>query len=81
MHIKPIYSLPLATDVSQCVLLVITEEVSFNSTVIGLLRFPKPQFNSWTANVHMALVSASEQVTLVWFVVVGQWPQFDARML
>ena len=34
------------------------------------------------ANVHMLLlVGTSVQVALVWLVVVGQLPQFNARML
>ena len=32
--------------------------------------------------VHtLLLVGTSAQVTMVWMVVVGQFPQFDARML
>jgi hypothetical protein len=33
------------------------------------------------ANVHVTLVGTLVQVALVWLVVVGQLPQFDARML
>ena len=35
-----------------------------------------------TVNVHVPpLVGTSLQVTVVWLVIVGQLPQFDARML
>ena len=53
-------------------------------TLIVLLNFPVifPQATVCTANVHrLPLVSAFVQVALVWLVVVGQLPQFDARML
>ena len=41
-----------------------------------------PQTIICTASVHVPpLVGMSTQVTLVWLVVVGQLPQFDARML
>ena len=36
---------------------------------------------TFTVNIHVpSLVGTSVQVTLVWLVVVGQLPQFDARM-
>ena len=41
-----------------------------------------PQTTICTASTHMlAVVGTSVQVTLMWLVVVGQLPQFDARML
>ena len=42
-----------------------------------------PQTTSCMANVHTLLLCTllRIQVTLVWLVVVGQLPQFDARML
>ena len=53
-------------------------------TWIGLLTFPVlfPQMTVHTAKLHtLPLVGILVQVTLVWLVVVGQLPQFDARML
>ena len=52
--------------------------------LIGSLALPVifPQRTVSTANVHMLPSNdISIQVTLVWLVVVGQLPQFDARML
>ena len=52
--------------------------------LIGLLKLPVifPHFTVCMANLHSWLsVGTSVQVTLVWLVVVGQLPQFDARML
>jgi hypothetical protein len=52
--------------------------------LVGSLAFPVmfPQTTACTANVHtVPLNDMSVQVTLVWLVVVGQLPQFDARML
>ena len=52
--------------------------------LIGSLKFPAmfTQTTVCTANVHvLPLVGTSVQVTVVWLVVVGQLPQFDARML
>ena len=52
--------------------------------LIGLLKLPEifPQTTVCTAKVHtLSLVGTSVQVTVVWLVVVGQLPQFDARML
>ena len=49
-----------------------------------LLKLPVifPQTTVCIANVHtLVLVCTSVQVTVVWLVVVGQLPQFDARML
>ena len=49
-----------------------------------LLLFPVmfPQTTVCTANTHaLPSVGTSVQVTVVYFVVVGQLPQFDARML
>ncbi len=51
---------------------------------IGLLAFPIfiSQVTVRTAMLHMLpLRGMWVQVTLVWLVVVGQLPQFDARML
>ena len=53
-------------------------------TLIVLLVLPTrlPHKTVCIANVHRLFsVGASVQVTLVWLVVVGQLPQFDARML
>jgi hypothetical protein len=53
-------------------------------TRTGLLIFPaiSPQRTVCTANMHMLpLVDTLVQRTVVWLVVVGQLPQFDARML
>ena len=52
--------------------------------LIGLLKLPVifPQTTVCTAKLHsLPAASTSVQVTLVWLVVVGQLPQFDARML
>ena len=53
-------------------------------TIIGSLLLPirLPQATVCIANMH-TLFSAGTlvQVTLVWLVVMGQLPQFDARML
>ena len=51
---------------------------------IGLLKLPVifSQTTVCMAKLHSLLsASTSVQVTLVWLVVVGQLPQFDARML
>ena len=51
---------------------------------IGLLKLPviSPQTTVCIANMHsLVLLGTSVQVTEVWFVVVGQLPQFDARTL
>ena len=51
-------------------------------SLVLLVTFP--QVTVCTAKVHvhvLVLVGMSVQVTLVWLVVVGQLPQFDARML
>ena len=41
-----------------------------------------PQITDCTAKLHMlSSLDKSVQVTLVWLVLVGQLPQFDARML
>jgi hypothetical protein len=41
-----------------------------------------PQITVSTASAHILLsLGMSVQVTVVWLVVVGQLPQFDARML
>ena len=54
-------------------------------TLIGLLKIPVmfPQTTVCKANAQneFCLVGTSAQVTLVWLVVVGQLPQFDAGML
>ena len=53
-------------------------------TITGSLLSPirLPQSTACIANVHTLFsVGTSVQVTLVWLVVVGQLPQFDARML
>ena len=52
--------------------------------MIGSLISPirLPQATVCIANVHTLFsVGTSVQVTLVWLVVLGQLPQFDARML
>ena len=52
--------------------------------LIELLKLPVifPQITVCKAKLHSLLsVGTSVQVTLVWLVVVGQLPQFDARML
>ena len=58
--------------------------ISSKMILIGSLSLPviSPQMAVCTAKVHtLPLVDTSVQVTLVWLVVVGQLPQFDARML
>ena len=53
-------------------------------TITGSLLSPirLPQSTVCIANVHtLFLVDTSVQVILVWLVVVGQLPQFDARIL
>ena len=53
-------------------------------TLIGSPPLPVifPQTTVCTANMHtLPLVGISVQVAMVWLVVVGQLPQFDARML
>ena len=61
----------LSCNVSVC---TITESL--------LLPIRVPQATVCIANVHTLFsVGTSVQVTLVWLVVVGQLPQFDARML
>ena len=53
-------------------------------TLMGSLTLPTmlPHTKVCTANVHMLLLADTlGQVTVVWLVVVGQLPQFDARML
>ena len=52
--------------------------------VRGLLQLPVifPQTTVCTAKLHiLSSLGKSVQVTLVWLVVVGELPQFDARML
>ena len=54
--------------------------------LIGSLKLPVilPQTTVCTANGHIVMLSSfgtTVQVTEVWLVVVGQLPQFDARML
>ena len=51
---------------------------------IGLLKLPVifPQTTVCRVKLHSLLLAGTlVQVTLVWLVVVGQLPQFDARML
>ena len=59
--------------------------LSERDTLIGLLKIPVmfPQTTVCNAKAQNAFcsVGTSVQVTLVWLVVVGQLPQFDARML
>ena len=53
-------------------------------TLMGSLKLPVifPQTTVCMAKLHsLLLAGTSVQVTLVWLVVVGQLPQFDARML
>ena len=53
-------------------------------TLIGSLVLPVifPQTTVCRAKVHvLPFVCISVQVTVVWLVIVGQLPQFDARML
>ena len=64
------------------ILFVVPSMVMLN--VRGLLRLPVifPQIVVSIAKLHiLSSVGTSVQVTLVWLVVVGQLPQFDARML
>ena len=72
----------LVTDL--CVLGYSVQKRMSVFTLIGSLTFPVvfPRIVC-AANVHimLSLVGTSVQVTLVWLVVVGQLPQFDARML
>ena len=59
-------------------------KISLEYTWIGSLVCPLifPQTTACIANRHiMPLVGTSVQMTVVWLVVVGQLPQFDARML
>ena len=54
------------------------------SVFVGSLKLPTrfSQTTVCTANMHvLPSVGTSVQVTVVWLVVVGQLPQFDARML
>ena len=75
-----------------CLLLIFPLMISSRSTLlsdrdtlIGLLKIPamSPQTTVSIPNAQNALCSigTSVQVTLVWLVIVGQLPQFDARML
>ena len=80
MHVQhSIFKLLLCT--------MIEEASSIATTVvtwIGLLAFPLffPQVTVSIAKLHiLPLVGILVHVTLVWLVVVGQLPQFDARML
>ena len=62
------------------------DALTWKSTLIGSLALPVifPQVTVCTAKVHvhvLLLIGMSVQVTVVWLVVVGQLPQFDARML
>ena len=57
---------------------------SLKAILIGSLALPVriSQSTVCTAKLHsLPLVGTSVQVTLVWLVVVGQLPQFEARML
>ena len=81
-----VFAMPNASVVSES--RVLWFSVSCKSSLcvirIGLLIFPAlfPQQTVCTANMHMLpLVGTSVQRTVVWLVVVGQLPQFDARML
>ena len=56
----------------------------FTLTLIGLVLLPVTfsQATVCTANKQvLPLIGTSVQVTVVWLVVVGQLPQFDARIL
>ena len=60
--------------------------LSERDTLIGLLKIPImfPQMTVCSANVQNFVpcsIGTSVQVIVVWLVVVGQLPQFDARML
>ena len=58
--------------------------VGYRFMLILLLKLPVifPQTTVCTVRAQLLpLVGISVQVTLVWLVVVGQLPQFDARML
>ena len=83
-----VFAMPNASVVSES--RVLWFSVSCKSSIcvirIGLLIFPAvfPQQTVCTANMHMLpLVGTSVQRTVVtvWLVVVGQLPQFDARIL
>ena len=74
--------------ICDCVVPSIMELVSFSVLVMlnvrGLLRLPVifPQIAVSMAKLHILLsVGILVQVAVVWLVVVGQLPQFDARML
>ena len=58
---------------------------SERDTLIGLLKipvmFPQTTVCIASAQNEFCSVGTSVQVILVWLVVVGQLPQFDARML
>ena len=59
-------------------------EIPFSSPSIVLLLFPLmfPQTTVCTASIHtLPSVGTSVQVIVLWLVLVGQLPQFDARML
>ena len=70
-------------DIKVTVLVSVAKEfVLF--TLIGSLMLPVifPHTTVCTASVHvLPSINMSVQVTVVWLVVVGQLPQFDARML
>ena len=77
---KELVAISCAVHVRVSVFLFSSEVVVF----IGSLELPTrfPQSTVCTANKHtLLLVGMSVQVTVVWLVVVGQLPQFDARML
>ena len=67
-------------DIMYTILLLLRKSVF---TRIGSLMLPAifPQATVCVANMHALSIGTSVQVTLVWLVVVGQLPQFDARML
>ena len=63
---------------------MIGSNLPFSIPSIISLLFPTmcPQTTVSKANVQeLPLVGTSVQVTVVWLVVVGQLPQFDARIL
>ena len=70
---------PINTDLSIQLILL---SLSFKVTLTTLLKFPVilPQTTVLTANIH-TLLSVGASVQVVRLVVVGQLPQFDARML
>ena len=79
-------AMPNASVISEsCVLLLFVKcKPSLCVNRIGLLIFPVvfPQQAVCIANMHMLpLVGTPVQRIVVWLVVVGQLPQFDARML